>query len=116
MSERMRVGELIFECIQRGNKSGGLTGEAVIAIAKIIRDEIRYYDSPESRQERKWDHTVSQSLTDVSQALEEIWSKQPRGLRLHHITPIRAHSSKATAHEILHKTRAELVIELDTII
>lgn len=115
MSDHMRVGELIFECIQRGSRSGGLTSQAVKATAQIIRDEIQYYDSPETRQSRKWDHLVSESLQEVCSALEKIWALNPRGLRLHQITPRKTGASKATTHAILHMTREQLMDVLDKI-
>ena len=111
----MRVGEFIFECLQRGNKTGGLSSKDVTAIAKILREELRYYDSSQNPHPGKRDQSVSDSLDEICSALEKIWVRNPRGLRLHQLTSQKLRSSNGTAHTILHKNRDELVKVLDNI-
>ena len=115
LSDQMRVGELIFEFMQRGSIAGGLKEEHVQNLVDILKKEITFYDSPENMSAVKWDKLVSESLRELCTALEEVWMHNPRGLRLHEIGPHKMKYSKATSHAILHATREELVTQLEQI-
>lgn len=112
LSEFMRVGEFIFECIQTANNKGGMTKEFVLLILDVLREEIKYCDSPG---QRHLDMSTSQSLELVCQALAEIWVYQPRGLTLRSFTSRQAKMAPALIHMIKHVSRIQLQKMIDSV-